>query len=67
MNNQPRVDSVTYQRLFEELRDAVEECDRKAIKHEGEDGFIRSYLLATGPWHRVLAKARAGVSGGVAL
>lgn len=51
-----------WERLFKELRDAVEECDQKAIKHEGEDGFIRSYLLTTGPWHRVLAKARRGDS-----
>ena len=52
--------AADYERLFKELRDAVEECDQKAIKHEGEDGFIRSYLLSTGPWHRVLAKARQG-------
>jgi hypothetical protein len=52
-----------YKRLFEELRDAVEECD--PIKHDGDDEFIPSYLLSTGPWHRVLAKARAGVALGV--
>jgi hypothetical protein len=48
-----------WERLFTELRDAVEECDQKAITHDDEDGFVKFYLLTTGPWHRVLTKARA--------
>jgi len=54
-NHQPR----DWERLFRELAEAVEDCDQKAIQHVGEDDFVRGYLLSTGPWHRVLAKARA--------
>lgn len=52
--------SATYEERLREGRALVEEMDRRMPEQatEDEDGFITSYRIPVGPWHRLLAWAR---------